>query len=106
MHTVMNVKRGIFSAVKNLVKVMLFELHVLTAFHFNWHSRLCMVEGRYHLPTWNWFYPVFITNKKYDRGGKTFQPILILFLILYLPLLTFVNVVITVFTFSIPKWEM
>jgi len=57
-----------------------------------------MVEGRYQVPTWNWFYPVFITNKKYDRGGKTFQSILV-FLILYLPLLTFVNVVITIFTF-------
>jgi len=37
-----------------------------------------MVEGRYHMTAWSWLYPIFhYSNKKYDIGGKTFQPILI-----------------------------
>jgi hypothetical protein len=63
-------------------------------------SRLCVVGRRYRVTAWNRLYPVFITSKEYDRGGKTFQSIRILFLIFYLPLLTFVNVVVTIFTFS------
>ena len=98
----MNVKGGIFFCSQELGEGMLFELHILTAFHFNWHSTRVRHSCRFkvmYVPTWNWFYPVFVTNKMCDRGGKTLQPILIL-LILYLPLLTFVNVVITAFTFS------
>jgi hypothetical protein len=41
-------------------------------------SRLRMVEGRYHMTAWNWLCLVFHDlNKKYDIGGKPFQPILI-----------------------------
>jgi len=41
-------------------------------------SRLHMVEGRYHMTAWHWLYLVFhYSNKKYDIGGKPFQPILI-----------------------------
>jgi hypothetical protein len=40
-------------------------------------SRLSMVEKRHHVTAWSQFYPVFIPLiKKYDKGRKTFQPVL------------------------------
>ena len=83
---------GIFFHSQELNNGMLFELHILTALHFNWHwtgivnsfgfkvtfgvgeiSRDCMgpvLSGfRY-------------SNKKYDTGGHTSQPILIYFMFL------------------------
>jgi len=46
-------------------------------------SRLYVLEGRYHMTVWNWFDTVFLTLKKYDRGGNTFQPILVVELVKY-----------------------
>jgi len=46
-------------------------------------SRLYMVEERYYMTVWNWFYPVFITLKEQDRGCNTFQPILVVELVKY-----------------------
>ena len=41
-------------------------------------SRISMVEKKYHVTAWNRFYPVFITLiKKYERGRKTLQPLLV-----------------------------
>ena len=44
-------------------------------------SRLFVLEGRYHMTVWNWFYAVFLTLKKCDRGGNTFWPILVVELV-------------------------
>ena len=68
----------------------LFELHFLIAFHFDWHwtrvmvavvARLRMVQERYHscdcveLIVFSFHY----SNKKYEGGGKTFQPVVFVF---------------------------
>jgi hypothetical protein len=41
-------------------------------------SRLRLVTGSYQATAWNLFYPVLLTLlKKYDMGGRIFQPVLV-----------------------------
>ena len=83
LHTVMNVDRRKFFCSQELcLNPTSSQPSILTGSELElWMvvgSRLCMVEGRYHVTARNWLYPVFhYSNKKYDIGGKTFQPILI-----------------------------
>jgi len=80
---------GIFSAVKNLDNSTLFELHILTAFHFDRHwtgvMDSCGVQVTYGgreitcCCVQPFLSSLHYSNKKYDRRGKTFQHILLLF---------------------------
>jgi len=72
---------GIFSHSQECNNGMLFEPHVFTAFHLDWHCtgfvdtygfKVMYGGGEISvLSTFHYF------NKKYDRGGKTFQPFLV-----------------------------
>jgi hypothetical protein len=60
---------------------MLFEPHVFTSFHLDWHWTgvvdTCGFSVMYDgggIPVLSTFH---YSNKKYDKGGKTFQPILV-----------------------------
>jgi hypothetical protein len=75
---------GIFSAVKNSIKAhclnrMYSQPSILTGTEPElWiavGSRLCMVEGRYHVTAWNRFYPVVLTlMKNMAEEAKLFSP--------------------------------
>jgi len=78
---------GIFAAVKNSITARCLnstspQLSILTGNEPElWiaaGSRLCMVDGRYHVTSWNRFYPVFIILvKNVTEEAKTFQPVLV-----------------------------
>jgi hypothetical protein len=65
----------------------LFELHILTAFHFDWHCSGVMNNSGFKVMydggeiSHDCMEPVLsgflYTNKKYDSRGKTFHPIVV-----------------------------
>jgi len=83
----MNVKGRNFFHSQELNKIMLFEVRVLTAFHFDCHwtgvmnscgFRVTHVGGERSRE----FVELVLSqlhysNKEYDRGGNTFQPVLV-----------------------------
>jgi hypothetical protein len=86
---VMNVDGRIFSTVKNSIMACCMkckspqptiltdtELELWTAVG----SRLQMVVGRYYVTVEPVLSSLHYSNTKYDRGDKTFQPILVFFL--------------------------
>jgi hypothetical protein len=100
LHTVMNVKRRIFSAVKNFVKICCLNCMSLqpsistgTQDYVWWREGIICLLG-------TCFIQFSSLIKSMTEEAKLFSPFSYYFLILYLPLLTFVNVVITTFTFS------
>jgi hypothetical protein len=61
---------GIFLPVKNLIMAHLDRTFLTGTELELWlavGSRLCMLEGRYHMTAWNQFYYFHYSSKKYDR---------------------------------------
>jgi len=68
---------GIFFPVKNLITAHLNRTFMTGTELELWlavGSRLCMLEGRYHMTAWNQFYCFHYSNKKYDRKANLFSP--------------------------------
>jgi hypothetical protein len=60
----------IFFPVKNLIMARLNRMFLTGTEQELWlavGSRLCVLEGRYHMTVWNQFYCFHYSNKKYDR---------------------------------------
>jgi len=97
LHTAMNVNRKNFFCSQGLNNSTFFEPHILTALHFDWH-RTGLLESYWFKVTYGgWeitcdcveqiLSSFHYSNKKYGRGGKTFQPVLI-FMYIIMPSFT------------------
>jgi len=93
----MNVNRKNFFCSQGLNNSTFFEPHILTALHFDWH-RTGLLESYWFKVTYGgWeitcdcveqiLSSFHYSNKKYGRGGKTFQPVLI-FMYIIMPSFT------------------
>jgi hypothetical protein len=87
LHTAMNVDGSNFFCSQELYNGTLFEPHILTAIHFDWHWTRVMDSCGFKITYGGMEIPCdcmklvvssfHYSNKKYDVGGKTFQPILV-----------------------------
>jgi hypothetical protein len=87
LHTVINVNGKNFFCNQGLNNGTFFEPHILTAFHFDWHRTGLLESYGFIVTCGGWeisrdcveqvVSSFHYCNKKYDRGGKTFQPVLI-----------------------------
>jgi hypothetical protein len=77
----MNVNGRNFFCIRELNNGMLFEQHVLAAFHSTgtelklWRAMgisVCMVEGRYHVTAWSRLFAVSLTQINNMRGEAKF----------------------------------
>jgi hypothetical protein len=94
LHTAMNVNGKNFFCSQGLNNSTFFEPHNLTAFHFDWHETGLLESYGFKVTYSGWeisrdcveqvLSSFHYSNKKYDRGGKIFQPIL-LFMYIIMP---------------------
>jgi len=91
-HTAVNVNGKNFFCSQELNNSTFFEPHILTALYFDWHRTGLLESYWFKVMYGGWeitrdcveqiLSSFHYSNKKYDRGDKTFQPFLVLMYII------------------------